>query len=329
MKTIYLLLILLSSIYASSVEISVIHPKVGSDSLTITAQGVVIPQNKTVLSAQTTGILKLFVANNSYVKKGDKIAYIEDERRTQNLQLLKQKLLLEAKALQAQTDKLKNAKEKFSMGVGAKNVYLSEQLSLNQLKELHENTKTRYKLVALEEKNAHLLSSQNATLINLAPQNSYISYGMPLATLLTKNTFVKLFIDAQYIHQIKVGMQVKLSSSYGNTTGVITTILPKSSDNMSETIVKPKSRLPQNLQLNAKVILKEYRGLFIPKESIVLVNNAPAVYLIKDGVAHLVFIDIIKDMLNKVLIKNTLSKGAEIALKNAYMLHDNLEVFIK
>jgi hypothetical protein len=34
-------------------------------------------------------------------------------------------------------------------------------------------------------------------------------------------------------------------------------------------------------------------------------------------------------MLNKVLIKNTLSKGAEIALKNAYMLHDNLEVFIK
>jgi multidrug efflux pump subunit AcrA (membrane-fusion protein) len=330
MKKIYLILILILNSYASSsVEVSVIKPKVGDASITIEANGIVIPKNKRVLTAQTTGILQLFTHNNASVKQGELIAYVKDERRKKKLQLLKQKLLIQKRELQAQQYKLTDAKEMYTMGVGSKNIYLSEKLALEQLQELYNNTKTAYVTLQQEETNAHIIADENATLINLLPQNSYISYGMPLATLLTQNSIVKLFVDSQYIHQLKKGMEVEIYSSFGNTKGIITALLAKTSDNLSEVIVLPQMQLPQNLQITANIIVKNYHGTYIPKESVVLTQNIPTIYIIKDGVAHQFFIDIVKDMVDRVLIKDNLPKDTNIALKNAYMLHNNLEVSVK
>jgi hypothetical protein len=51
--------------------------------------------------------------------------------------------------------------------------------------------------------------------------------------------------------------------------------------------------------------------------------------MIQNGVSHLFFVEIIKDRVDTVLIKNTIDPKSKIALKNAYMLHDKLEVDVK
>ena len=95
-------------------------------------------------------------------------------------------------------------------------------------------------------------------------------------------------------------------------------------------MAEAKEQLPLNLQINAQILVKKSNAQLIPKSAIVLIENHPAVYIIDDkNIAHVVFVEILKDMLDKALIKNTLPKNAKIALKNAYMLHDNLAVSIK
>lgn len=315
--------------YALSVDISVISPVQSTQNITINADGIVIAKNRVVVSAKTTGVVTFFVHNNSFIKKGSKIAYIKDERRVKKLKLLKQKLLFQKSEISSEKAKLTNIKEMYAMGVTSKNIYLSEKLFFKQLQERYENTNTAYLTLALEEKNALIVANEDSVILNLLPQNSYVSYGMTLATLLSDDTFVKLFVDARYIHQLHKGLQVRVISTFSDTEGVVSHVLPKSSNNLSEVIVLSKTKLPLNLRVSADIVLKSSEGVLIPKESIVLVDNHPAVYVIKNAVAHLVFVDIVKDMIDKVLIKNRLVKGAKIALQNAYMLQDNVKVNVK
>ena len=225
--------------------------------------------------------------------------------------------------------KLHDVKEMYKLGVGSQNSYLSEELVLNQLQELYENSKTEYETLALEEKNALILADEDSSITDLLPQNSYVTYGMTLATLVTKDTMIKLFVDANYAMQLKKGMTVKINSGSTNFDGAISHVLFQSSNNLVEVMVTSKTKLPLHSNVSATISFKILVGLTIPKESIVLVDNHPAIYTIQNSIAHLVFVDILKDMIDTVLIKNTIPKESKIALKNAYMLHDNLEVDVK
>ena len=207
---------------------------------------------------------------------------------------------------------------------------MSQKIALAQAKERYEATKSEYNTLLLEEKNAKIYAPSSGTIINLNPNNSYLNYGSSIATLLDKNNVVKLFVDASTVGQVKKGISVSLKSSYKNCEATILSILPKSSNNLIEVIAESKEKLPLNLQLNAEIIVKQSTGLLIPKEAIVLVNNHPAVYVLdKNNIAHLSFVTIEKDMQTKALIKETLPQNTKVVLKNAYMLHDNIEVSIK
>lgn len=329
MNKILTFFLLTLSIYASSVEVSVINPIANKENLTLTADGVVVSKNKTIITAQSTGILKLFTYNNMPVKKGDKIASIVDIRRTKRLALLQKNLLLKKHQIASQELKLHDAKEMYRLGVGSQNSYLKEELALNQLQELYENSKTEYETLALEEKNALIFADEDGSIIDLLPQNSYVTYGMTLATLVTKDTMIKLFVDANYAMQLKKNMKVKIHSDSKNFDATISHVLFQSSNNLVEVMVTSKTKLSLHSNVSATLSLKSLVGLIIPKESIVLVDNHPAIYTIQNGIAHLVFVDILKDMIDRVLIKNTIPKESKIALKNAYMLHDNLKVDVK
>lgn len=65
---------------SSTVTVSVTKPVLHSQPIIIEADGIVIPKNTTVLTAQASGIFHPFVYNNQNVKKEDKIAKITDER---------------------------------------------------------------------------------------------------------------------------------------------------------------------------------------------------------------------------------------------------------
>jgi len=312
---------------ASSVLVSVVKPVKEKIDITVDATGTVQAKNTISITAKTNGVLKLFVSNDSFVKRGDMIAQVVDMPRKNKIQLLKKELNLLKNELQLQKNRVTRLEDKYKMGVGSKNGYLSETIVLKQLKQQQVTIENEYETLLLEETNSKIVAPRSGVLINLQADGSYINYGSSIATLIDDNSLVKLFVDSAYVTKIKNGMDVKIFSSYKNCDAKIVNTLPRSSNNLIEVLVKPSEKLPLNLQINAKIILQKYLGTIIPKEAIVLVDNHPAIYLIDDkNITHLFFIDIQKDMIDKALIKNTLPENAKIALKNAYMLHDNLRV---
>lgn len=317
-------------VFASSVSVSVIQPKVNTASSVVEVNGQVISKTQYRVTAKTSGILRWKITQNSSVEKGDIIALVTNQIRDKKLQYLRNKLSLQTNELQSFKMKLQVSSEKYKMGVGSKNSYLSDKIAFEQLKEMYHTTQNEYDLLHLEQENSAVKALYNGVVINLIPDNSNINYGTAIATLLDENNYVKLFVDSSNAAKIEKGMHVQLLSNYKNSTATIINILPRTSSNLIELIAKPDVKLPLHLQLTAKIVLKGLNGVLIPKEAIVLVDNRPGIYLIdKNNIAHLFFIEIQKDMLQYALIKNTLPKDAKIALKNAYMLHDNLKVSVK
>ncbi|SFV67949.1 Membrane-fusion protein [hydrothermal vent metagenome] len=317
-------------LFASGLTVSIMHPLKKSLPLTIEANGVVVANNKSVITAKSAGMVHFYTIQNTFVSQGDLIAKVSNSLRQRRVQFLKNKIALQKSQLATEKRKLKNTQEKYTMGVGSKNSYLSEKIAFSQRKEIQENTQNEYNILVQKEQDAVIYAPQDGVITDMSANNSFIHYGEKIASLLSTNNSVKLFIDASYAQKIKKGMLVKLQSSYKNCNATIMNVLPKSSNNLIEVMAKPTVKLPLNLQLNAQIELKTLTGVLIPKEAIVLVDNHPAIYLIDaKNIAHLCFIEIQKDMINNALISNSLPKNANIALKNAYMLHDNLKVSVQ
>jgi len=329
-KTVIVSIFIAIPIFASAVFVSVIKPTQKNIALTIEATGTVIAKNRTSITAKTSGLLEMEVSQNSFVKKGELIAKVSDKPREKKIGFLKKSLALQKSQIALQQEKVKIANDKYKIGVGSKNSYLSQKILLEQMQEQYSAKQNEYDILLVKQKNSIIYAPQNGVLTNLITDNSYLNYGTKIANLLEKNNLIKLFVDSSYAQEIHKNMDVKILSSYKNCNAKVINILPKSSNNLIEIMVQPKEQLPLNLQINAQIVLKKSDGLLIPKSAIVLVENHPAVYVIDDkNIAHVVFIEIQKDMIDKALIANTLKKDVKIALKNAYMLHDNLEVSIK
>jgi hypothetical protein len=189
------------------------------------------------------------------------------------------------------------------------------------------NIDSEYQQLLLEGKNIEVIAPKDGFILELLPQHSYVVYGQKIASLIDDVNMIKIFVEVKYARELKKGMSVELDCDYKGSTGEIIDILPKKiRDTLIEAVVKPKIQLPLNLRLNTKIILKEFTGLEIPKKSIVMVENSPAVFIIKDGVAYINFVEIINDRIETVLIKKSFSSSEDIALDNAHLLKDNQKV---
>ncbi|HFU77555.1 MAG TPA: hypothetical protein ENK68_03530 [Epsilonproteobacteria bacterium] len=324
------LTLLLVTLLSYGAEVSTISPKKEACTIRLHATGVVEPKNSTAIGVQTKGVLHFLVANNTRVSKGQLIARVVDRPREKSLKLLSCTLNSLKNQIKLEEQKLDTEQDKLKMGVGTKNSYLNQKILLVQAKERYEMVKNEYDLLLLEEKNAKIYAPSEGLLTNLSANNTYVNYGASIATLLDAQTIVKLFVDASSVKAIQKGMPVALKSSYTNCEAMIVSVLPKSSGNLIEVIAESREKLPLDLQLDAEIVLKQSTALLIPKEAIVLEGNHPAVYVVDEkNIAHLTFVSIEKEMQTKVLIKETLPKEAKVVLKNAYMLHDNIEVSIK
>jgi len=329
MNKIILLFCIHSALFSSMIEVDVFTPKKSTQSLNIEVNGIVLPQQQSFISSKASGLVRLYVYNNSNISKGDKIAEIVDERRKYKLQLLKTKITLLKSEIKLQEAKLADAKDMYSLGVGSKNNFLNEQVFFEQLKERFQTLNSEYTILKLEQKNSTIYAVNSGTITHLIPLNSYVSYGNTIATFLSKESVVKLFVDASYADKLQKGDSVVIQSSYKETQAKIVSILPVSKNNLIEVIAIPKYNLPLNMQVNATIKLQSIQGLSIPKSAIVLVQHHPALYTLKEGVAHLEYVTILKDMLKSVLIKNTLEKNTQVIIENSYMLHDGLEIIVK
>lgn len=328
-KAIAFLLITLP-IFASPISISVINPTHDKVPITVESNGIVIPKNKTSISARSSGFLQLQVSENSFVSKGQIIAKLRNEPREKKIELLKKSLAVQKNGIELQREKTATAEDKYKMGVGSETNFLSEKLVMGQLLEQYNTTQSQYSALQLEQINSIVRTPQNGVLINLAQDNLYINYGAQIGFLLETKNQIKLFVDSAYIKYITKGAKVKIFSSFKNCDAEVTNILPNSTNNLIEIIAKTDEKLPLNLQINAQITLQYFQGVKIPKRAIVLVNNHPAVYIIDDNnVAHVQYIDIIKDMSETALVSNVFPANTKIAFQNAYLLHDKLKVSVK
>lgn len=328
MNKLFLFLLMKSLLLASSIDVSVVTPVQNSDTIKIEADGLVISKNIT-LTAKTRGIIHRYVNDNVNVTKGELLAKVDDKRRLVKLNSLKERLKFLDNQLIFEKDRVQEIQEKYKMGIAPKNEFLNEKIILEQFQESKKSTLSDYEILQLEEKESVVIAKEDGFITQLSNENKFVNYGDSLGILTPKDVEVKLFVDSKYANNIQEGMNVNMQSSYGKMTGTVRDVLAQTSSNLLEVMVASNSILPVNLQLKAEINIRNIKGLKIPKSAIVLVDNQPAVYEIREGIVHLKFIEILSDRIDFVLIKNSLSKDAQIAFKNAYMLHDNLEVTVK
>ena len=80
------------------------------------------------------------------------------------------------------------------MGVGSKNIYLTQKIVLKQLQERYNTIQNEYEILLLEQKNSMIYAPKSGVITNLQADNSYINYGTKIATILGKDNVIKLFV---------------------------------------------------------------------------------------------------------------------------------------
>ena len=225
-----------------------------------------------------------------------------------------------------QEEKLANSTEMYSMGVGSKSNHLSQKVTLQQLKNKKERLELEYETLLLEEKHSQIYAQKKGIVSKLIASNSYVQYGTKVADFKTEDTLIELYVSEQYATYLHKGMSLHVKSNAQEISATIVNILFESQNNLITIIAKPSHNLALNLRVKASITIETKRALRVHKEAIVLVENSPAIYKIKNNIAHLVPVNIIKDIGAVVWIEANISEDDSIALQNAYMLHNNVEV---
>ena len=330
MNKIFLLLLGFTALYGADahVQVSVISPAQKAMDVSINAEGIVQETDSHTINAPYDGILHLQVSNTQKIKRGEKIAFIENQELQNNLILAQSELSLYKDLFTMQQQKEENAAQMLEMGLISKNDYLTEHSLFNEKKISFLNAQTRLKSLKERLQKGTLISPITGYVTDLLSNGNHLSYGSKICSILGGKVYVRLFVPSFYISSLHIGEKVLLSVDGKNKQGIISQILPKATNNLVEVVVSTSSALQNGLHIQAKIAAKSIHGWVIPKECIVLVQNRPALYLIKEGKAHLHFVNIQKDLLNKVLITDDLHKEDNIAYENAYMLDDGIEVEI-
>lgn len=326
MNKIFLLLSIMAALYAndSHVQVSVVSPVQKAMNVNVEVQGVVEESDRHTINSPYDGVLHLKTSNMKKVKKGQTIAVIENLELKNRFDLSQSELALYENQLTLELQKEQNAVQMLQMGLISKNDYLSEHSLLSEKKIALLNAKNRLKNLNDQLKKGVVMSPIEGYVTEMLANGSNLSYGSKICTIVGGKVYVKLFVPSFYVVSLHVGQEVFIEGK--ETKGVISEILPKATDNLVEVVASISVALQSGLHLQAKIVTKSINGWIVPKECIVLVQNRPALYLIKGNTAHLHFVDIQKDMVDKVLLIDDLHKEDTIAYENAYMLDDDMQV---
>ncbi|WP_345991405.1 efflux RND transporter periplasmic adaptor subunit [Sulfurimonas sp. HSL-1716] len=337
MNKIFLIIGLLTSLYAfgaedddrvppvreNHVKVSVVIPKKADMNIPIEVQGTTEAVAKHILNAPFEGILHTKVTNTQKVNKGAVIAIIQNQTLFNRVNRLSYDLTLYKEQLILETKKLQSIDEMLQMGLISKNDYLTQRSLVNEKKLLLSNTQNELDDLKQRKARGVIHSPVEGYISDLQAEGSYLTYAAPICRVDDANAYVRLFIPALYAKNIQKGQNVVIHLQGSSVKAVISQILPNTTNNLVEAIAAAKTPLSLGLNVQADIQTKNKHGWILPKEAIVLVQNRPAVFIIKNDVAHVHFIDVQKDMIDKVLVTDNLSEDDRIAYKNAYMLEEN------
>lgn len=330
MNKIILLLAFIAQSYASTshLQVSVVLPKQETMSIDVDVQGTVEEQDAHIITAPYEGVLHVRVLNLQKVKRGQLIATIENTDMRSGFALSKNETDLLKAQYTLEKQKEKSSAEMLKMGLISNNDYLAEQALVNDKKIAYITAVSKHGTLKKQLQKSSIVAPISGYVTDLLTQGTAVSYGMNLCKILGGRQIIRLYVPSYYISSMHEKQKLKLIADANEIDATITQILPKTTDNLVEVIASTPSQLPSGLNIGAKIPLKTVKGWVIPKESVVLIQNRPAVYIIQNNVAHLHFIKIQKDLVNKVLVTDDLHKNDKIAYENAYMLDEDMQVEI-
>ncbi|MDD2357325.1 MAG: efflux RND transporter periplasmic adaptor subunit [Thiovulaceae bacterium] len=329
-KIFFLTLSFVASLYASGqeshVQVSVVTPMNSDMNIQIDVQATSEATSSYIVNTPFDGVLHTRVLNTQKVKKGQVIATIENTQMSNNKETAKYNLLVEKKQLEVEAKKLQVSHEMLKLGVISSNDYLSQESMLNEKKIALSNAKSEFVNVDELIKKSVITAPVSGYISQLQADGSYLTYASPICKIENENVHIKLFVPLYYVKNLKIGQNVTLHVSGNIIQAKISQILSTTTNNLVDVIATTKATLQTGVNLEASIQMQSQSGWIIPKDSIVLVQNRPAIYIIKDHIAHLHFVDVQKDMINKVLIVNHLNKDDKIAFENSYMLEEGTVV---
>ncbi len=278
--------------------------------------GKVESQNSYPINSPLDGkILKLYVKNGDFVKRGQLIAKIDSSL----INFDKNSLVYEEKALNDEINyslkKLSKDKELYNLGTLPYQTILDEEKNVNILQNKLKALKERENYYNKEISYSNIYASHEGYVSNLIPQGTLVSKGQTIGNLNAKNSlYAKLSIP--FGINIKKGDKVLIKGEMFNISSIF-------SDNSGQNfalINLDKGSFEPGEPIKAKLI-KEESGLFIPQDSVVLINNSPGVFIDENKVAHFKPINIVKALKNGYLT-SSLNQKDEIVCEGASLLKD-------
>jgi len=321
---IFTMAISLHALEGSHVKVGVVAPQKAEMNIPIEVQGVTEEIAKHIINAPFEGILHTKVAETQEVNKGDIVAILQSQTLTNKKNLLNANLTLYKEQLMVETKKLQSYDEMLKMGLISTNDYLTQQSLVNEKQIILANMKSEFEDLEQLMTKGVIHSPVDGYISDMQTDGSYLTYANPICKVSDANAYIRLYIPAFYTKTLQKGQNILVYlQDSSSVKAVISKVLPSATNNLIEAIAITKTPLPIGLHVQASIQTKNEQGWILPKESIVLIQNRPAVFIIQDHIAHVHFVTIQKDMVDQVFVTDDLNKEQQVATKNAYMLEDS------
>ncbi len=274
-------------------------------------------------------INKLMVNNGQMISKGDPLIKIEPSKNTYL------GLLEASNSYKSAQQNLKHMQELLDLKLATNDQFLNAKLKYQQAKAALENFKRE------GVKGPTVVSADTNGIIKLVNvhQGSIVASGKPLIQIVSQNRFeVKMGIEAEDIHKLKIGQHVLLSHVYEESPSAVIGKIRKLSYaiNPSSKLVDIFVSIPQHTSflLNEFVqgsikVLSE-KGLVVPRSAILRKDNRFYLFTVENdhAVKHDITIEIEND--KEVLVKSrTLKSDEPVVILGNYELSQGMKVSIK
>jgi hypothetical protein len=125
------------------------------------------------------------------------------------------------------------------------------------------------------------------------------------------------------------GDEVLISCNNLTVFGKVSHSFPSANSNLIKVIIIPDKPVPMNLEVKVTFKIRTVNGLLIPKSAVVMDEEKPVIFIVKNNIAYKKPITVEKDYLDKVVIANDLGPDDVLVTENAYLLSDQTNVTVK
>jgi membrane fusion protein (multidrug efflux system) len=296
-----------------------------SQSNAVIATGTIVPNEEVEIKSEASGrLVKLYINEGAYVKKGQLIAKLNDEELRAQLKKLKYDAEFAAQTEQRQKQLLDIdaiSKEEYDIAVNRVNTLGADK---------------DYLEVQLEKTSITAPFSGRMGLKNIS-EGAYITPSVIIANLVQTNPAkIDFDIPEKYASKIKVGQDVTFSlDGYDETfQAKVIALNPKIDEDLRTLKVRAKApnsdgRLLPGMFTRIEVPLGDERSIMIPSESIIPILKGKKVFVMKNGVAKESIISTGLRTDKKVSVEQGLAIGDSVIVSALMSVKENLPVQAK